>query len=167
MMTSTMKYPVENSLPSSCIMGISTVSSGIHRPTMSTTRTSTHHMNNRPLTSGNPGNQWKDTSQSKPRTHASGWIDYPKHSYKPQHYHESSTKPSNRPLTAFSSDRPHKNPHRSSSIQHVSPPMPSLQDMSPSIFKIVPRRNGLDMWCMLFIIQIGCELPMNSSRRTS
>ena len=62
-------------------------------------------------------NQWKDTSQSKPRTHASGWIDYPKHSYKPQRHHDSSTKPSNRPLTAFSSDRPHKNPHRSSSIQ--------------------------------------------------
>ena len=61
--------------------------------------------------------QWKDTSQSKPRTHASGWIDYPKTSYKHQRYHDSSAKSSNRPLTAFSSDRPHKNPHRSSSLQ--------------------------------------------------
>ena len=43
---------------------------------------------------------------------------------------------------------------------HVSPPVPSLQDMSPSIFKMVPKKNGLVMWCMLFIIQIGCELPM-------
>ena len=61
--------------------------------------------------------QWKDSSQSKPRTHASGWIDYPKTSSKHQRYYDSSYKSSNKPLTAFSSDRPRQNPHRSSSIQ--------------------------------------------------
>ena len=74
-------------------------------------------MNNQPSTNKwKSWNQWKDTSQSKPRTHASGWIDHPKTSYKHQRYHDSSAKSSNRPLTAFSSDRPRKNPHRSSSI---------------------------------------------------
>ena len=63
-------------------------------------------------------NQWKDISQSKPRTHASGWIDYPKNSYKHQRYHDSSTKSSNRPLTAFSSDRPRK---KSTQIQLLNP----------------------------------------------
>ena len=75
--------------------------------------------------------------------------------------------PPSRPIVPLQHSPPtvhtkiHTDPAQSN---HVSPPMPSLQDMSPSIFKIVPRKNGLVMWCMLFIIQIGCELPMNSSR---
>ena len=62
-------------------------------------------------------NQWKDSSQSKPRTNASVWIDYPKTSSKHQRYYDSSHKSFNKPLTAFSSDRPRQNLHRSSSIQ--------------------------------------------------
>ena len=62
-------------------------------------------------------NQWKDYSKSQPRTHPSGWIDYPKTSSKHHRHHDSSYKSSSKPLTAFSSDRPRQPPHRSSSIQ--------------------------------------------------
>ena len=63
-------------------------------------------------------NQWKDYSKSQPYTHPSGWIDYPQASSKRhRHYESSYYKSSNKPLTAFSSDRSRQPPHRSGSIQ--------------------------------------------------
>ena len=63
-------------------------------------------------------NQWKDYSKSQPYTHPSGWIDYPQApSKRHRHYEPSYHKSSNKPLTAFSSDRSRHPPHRSGSIQ--------------------------------------------------
>ena len=46
--------------------------------------------------------QWKDYSKSQYHTHPSGWIDYPKHSYKQQSYDELPSKYPSKPLTAYS-----------------------------------------------------------------
>ena len=66
-------------------------------------------------------NQWKDYPKPQYRTHPSGWIDYPKASSKHHSYYDSSSKPSTKPLTAFSSDhnpnRSRQPPHRSGSVQ--------------------------------------------------
>ena len=65
--------------------------------------------------------QWKDYPKPQYRTHPSGWIDYPKASSKHHSYYDSSSKPSTKPLTAFSSDhnpnRSRQPPHRSGSVQ--------------------------------------------------
>ena len=164
MMTSTMKYPVENQPPFILHHGNINSILRIHRPTMSTTRTSTHHMNNRPLTSGNPGTNGRTLHSPNLAPMPQGGSTIPSIL---TNLNATMNPPPSCPIVPLQHSPPtvhtkiHTDPVPSN---HVSPPMPSLQDMSPSIFKIVPRRNGLVMWCMLFIIQIGCELPMNSSR---
>ena len=96
-------------------------------------------------------NQWKDSSQSKPRTHASGWIDYPKTSSKHQRY-ATMTHPTSRPTNLSLHFPPavhaktHTDPVQSN---RVYPPVLSLLDIFPSISKMVPKKNGLVMLSML------------------
>ena len=85
--------------------------------------------------------QWKDYAKTPYQTHPSGWIDYPKASSRHHSHYDSSTKPSTKPLTAFSSDhnssRSRQPQHRSGSVQsRVSTAVPpghvaiNLQDGS-------------------------------------
>ena len=88
----------------------------LHHPTTSTTRMSTHPTTSHPPTSGNPGANGR-TIQSpnlEPIHRVGLTIPRP-----PPNITATMTLPTSRPanLTAFSSDRPRHNPHRSSSIQ--------------------------------------------------
>ena len=138
-------------------MGISTVSSGsTDLPNEYYPETSTHHMNNRPPTSGNPGTNGRTLHSPNlvPTPQGGSTIPSILHS----NLNATMIPPPSRPIVPLQHSpltvhtKIHTDPAQSN---HVSPPMPSLQDMSPSIFKIVPRKNGLVMWCMLFIIQIA------------
>ena len=65
--------------------------------------------------------QWKDYSKTSYYTHPSGWIDYSKPTSKNQVHYDPSSKPSSKPLTAFSSDHTSHghshHPRRSGSVQ--------------------------------------------------
>ena len=73
-------------------------------------------------------NQWKDHSKASYYTHPSGWIDYPKSSYKHQSYNDPPSKHTSKPLTAFSSDHStHGHGHhsrRSGSVQSRASTVP-------------------------------------------
>ena len=165
MMTSILKYPVENQLPFILHHGNINTTLRIHRPTLSTTRMSTHHMNNRPPTSGNPGTNGRTLLSPNLVPMPQGGLTTPSTL---TNSNVTMIPPQSRPIVPLLHSPPtvhakiHTDPARSN---HVSPPVPSLLDMSPSISKMVPKKNGLVIWCMLWIIQIGCELPMNSSQK--
>ena len=75
-----------------------------------------------------PWGQWKDHSKASYYTHPSGWIDYSKPTYKNQSYNDPTSKPSSKPLTAFSSDNPspghNQHPRRSGSVQSRTSTVP-------------------------------------------
>ena len=104
-----------------------------------------HHSNYRSydLSSTNKwksSGQWKHHSKTSYYTHPSGWIDYSKPQYKHPSYNDPSSKPSSKPLTAFSSDHPSQGysqyPRRSGSVQSRTSTVPpghvpiNLQDGS-------------------------------------
>ena len=134
---------------------------------MSTTRMSTHHMNNRPPTSGNPGTNGRTLHSPNLAPTLQGGSTTPR---LPTNINATMTpQPSHpidlllhSPLTVHA--KIHTDPAPSN---HVSPPVPSLLDMSPSISKMVPKKNGLVMFYTLCTIQTGCELPMNLSQTKS
>ena len=124
-------------------------------------------MNNRPPTSGNPGTNGRTLHSPNLAPMLQGGSTTPRPptninaTMTPQPSHP--TDPLlHSPLTVNA--RIHTDPAPSN---HVSPPVPSLLDMSPSISKMVPKKNGLVMLYTPCIIQTGCALPMNSSQTKS
>ena len=149
MMTFILKYLVENQLPFILPHGNINTTLRIHRPTLSTTRMSTHHMDNRPLTSGNPGTNGRTLLSPNLVPMPQGGLTTPS---TPTNINVTMIPPQSRPIVPLLHSPPtvhaklHTDPAHSN---HVSPPVPSLLDMSPSISKMVPKKNGLVMWCML------------------
>ena len=109
----------------------------------------THHMNNRPPTSGNPGTNGRTLLSPNLVPMPQGGLTTPSTL---TNINVTMIPPQSRPIVPLLHSPPtvhakiHTDPARSN---HVSPPVPSLLDMSPSISKMVPKKNGLVMWCML------------------
>ena len=145
----TMEYPVENQPPFILHHGNINTTLRIHRPTMSTTRMSTHHMNNRPPTSGNPGTNGRTLHSPNLVPMLQGGLTIPSI---PTNINATMTPPPSCPIVPLLHSPPtvhakiHTDPAQSN---HVYPPVPSLLDMFPSISKMVPKKNGLVMLCML------------------
>ena len=109
-------------------------------------------------------NQWKDYSKSQPRIpiHRVGSII--------QKLPPNTTATMNHPTTSLPTNLSlpfprtvHVNLHTVPDQSNlVSPQLPSLQDMFPSTCKTARERNGPVTSILPCIIQIGCELPMNS-----
>ena len=149
MMTSTVRHSAANQLHFTLHRGNINTTIRIHQPTMSTTRMSTHHMNNHPPTSGNPGTNGRTLHSPSLVSMLRGGLTTPR---LPININATMTPPSGRPTDPSLHSPPtvhakiHTDPAQSN---HGYPPVPSLLDMFPSISKMVPKRNGLVMSCML------------------
>ena len=114
----------------------------IHHPTTSTTRMTTHPMTIHPPRSGNPGTNGRTIqSPSLEPIHRVG-LTIPK---PPPNITATMTLPISLPANLSLHFPPivHVNLHTVPDQSNlVSPPVPSLQDMFPSIFKTVRERNG-------------------------
>ena len=135
----------------------------IHHPTTSTTSMTTSPLTSHPPKSGNPGTNGRTIPNlSLIPIHRVGLTI---HKLPPN-----ATATMNHPTTSLPTNLSlpfpltvHVNLHTVPDQSNlVSPPVPSLQDMFPSIFKTVRERNGPVTSILPWIIQIGCELPMNS-----
>ena len=139
----------EPSYTSSSTVGTPTISSGIHHPTTSTTRMSTHRMTSHPPTSGNPGANGRTIhSPNLVPIHRVG-LTIPR---LPPNINATMTPPTSRPANLslhFPPDRPRHNHTDPAQSNLVYPPVLSLLDIFPSISKMVPKRNGLVMSSML------------------
>ena len=124
-------------------------------------------MNNRPPTSGNPGTNGRTLHSPNLAPMLQGGSTTPR---LPTNINATMTPQPSHPIDPLLHSplivhaKIHTDPAPSN---HVSPPVPSLLDMSPSISKMVPKKNGLVMLYTLCIIQTGCELPMNLSQTKS
>ena len=121
----------------------------IHHPTTSTTSMTTHPMTNHPQTSGNPGANGRTIlSPSLEPIHRVG-LTIPK---PPPNITATMTLPTSLPanLSLHFPLTVHVNLHTDPAQSNlVSPPVLSLPDMFPSIFKMVRERNGLVISSML------------------
>ena len=121
----------------------------IHHPTRSTTSMTTNHLTSHPQTSGNPGTNGRTTQNlSIVPIHRVG-LTIPK---PPPNTIVTMTLPTSLPPNHSLHSPPtvHVNLHTDQAQSNlVSPPVPSPQDMFPSIFKMVRERNGLVISSML------------------
>ena len=135
----------------------------IQHPTTSTTRMSTHPTTSHPPTSGNPGTNGRTIqSPNLEPIHRVGLTIL----RLPPNINATMTLPTSRPANLSLHFPPTVHVIDPAQSNLVYPPVLSLLDMFPSISKMVQKRNGLVMSSMPWIIQTGCELPMNSSQKS-
>ena len=121
----------------------------IHHPTTSTTSMTIHPLTSRPPTSGNPGTNGRTIQNPSPEPIHRVGLTIPK---PPPNTTATMNLPTSLPANPSLHSPPtvHVNLHTDPAQSNlVSPPVPSLQDMFPSIFKMVQERNGLVISSML------------------
>ena len=121
----------------------------IHHPTMSTTSMTTNPLTSHPPTSGNPGANGRTIQNLSIEPILRVGLTIPK---LPPNTIATMNLPTSLPPNPSLHSPPtvHANLHTDQAQSNlVSPQVPSLQDMFPSIFKMVRERNGLVISSML------------------
>ena len=121
----------------------------IHHPTMSTTSMTTNPLTSLPPTSGNPGTNGRTIQNLSIEPIRRVGLTIPK---PPSNTTVTMNLPTSLPPNHSLHSPPtvHVNLHTDQAQSNlVSPPVPSLQDMFPSTFKMVRERNGLVISSML------------------